>query len=78
MSSSHELPSELVSDILAYAIQDHPRPNDILSVNSAFHDIGARLLYGRLCFRTIRQLSAFGELTTRVPYTPRHIELTLA
>lgn len=73
-----DLPVELCSDIISYALQVHPRPQDVLSVNSAFRDLGIPQLYGRLCFRSIRQLATFAKGSSVIPYTPKHIEVTLA
>lgn len=77
MRVPYDLPFELFAEILSYAIQANPRPNDVLAVNSAFYDVGVAFLYTRLHFRSVHQLSLFVSSTSPLPVAPRHIELTL-
>ena len=73
-----DLPVELFTDIVQYAISAHPRPADILCVNSFFYHVGVPALYTHLRFQTVGQVQRFASTTGRVPCIPRDIELVLA
>ncbi|KAI0088307.1 hypothetical protein BDY19DRAFT_1008582 [Irpex rosettiformis] len=73
------LPVELLQKILTLAIELHPCPSQILCVNSTFCDIGSYILYTRLNFNTIRQLSQFAwHKEGVIPYQPRELRISLA
>jgi hypothetical protein len=72
------LPAELIEAILAISIHLHPMPANVLCVNSSFYAIGSRILYARLHFRTVRQLSLFYKNTASIPHIPREIFVSLA
>ena len=59
MTSFSDLPAELTTDILAAAIPQHPIPSCILAVNSRFNDIGQRIIYTSLRFKSESQLVRF-------------------
>ena len=59
MSSFSDLPTELTTDILSTAISQHPIPSRILAVNSHFNDIGQRIIYTSLRFKSESQLVRF-------------------
>ena len=59
MTSFSDLPTELTTDILAAAILQHPIPSCILAVNSRFNDIGQRIIYTSLRFKSESQLVRF-------------------
>lgn len=72
------LPPELIESILAVALDLHATPSYVLAVCSIFQDIGSRVLYAKLCFKTVRQLLAFSSLLSPVPHLPREISVVLA
>lgn len=72
-----DLPIELFSDIVEHALQTNSHPCDILTVNSTFYALGIPALYRRLSFRNAQQLKLFSQVTSSVPFPPRHIELSL-
>ncbi len=78
MTVLFHLPFEIWSEILSFALQIHGVPGDVLCVNSSFCDIGTRILYSRLQFHTIRQLSLFSKTSYPPAYPPRTVEVTLA
>lgn len=73
-----QLPPELLSEILAYALDVHPRPGDILCVHSQWLALGVHIVYTRLHFRSVRQLSLFSKGTTQLPCATRALHLTLS
>lgn len=78
MGTTIDLPVELFSDIVYYAIHAHPRPGEILCVNSFFYHVGVNALYTHLRFRSVSQVQRFATTAFPVPCLPRHIELVLS
>ncbi|EAU83908.2 hypothetical protein CC1G_10313 [Coprinopsis cinerea okayama7 len=58
MSINH-LPSEILEDIISFALPLHPSPASILQTCSTFNDIGTKQLYTRLGFYSLTQLDRF-------------------
>ena len=76
------LPIELISDILALALSQHPNPSDILRVNKHFLDICEPILYAHLHFTSTHKLSQFVQRWNRLSITacsfPRTLSVSLA
>ncbi|CCM05415.1 uncharacterized protein FIBRA_07632 [Fibroporia radiculosa] len=72
------VPIELLLEILSLALDQHPCPSNILSVDKSFAALGGRVLYSHLHFRTVRQLILFSEQTARPACLPKSIVLALA
>ncbi|TBU23354.1 hypothetical protein BD311DRAFT_768597 [Dichomitus squalens] len=72
------VPVELLREILAHALCDHPRPGELLCVNKLFYELGQPLLYADLDFRSITQLILFSEGTSPLVCTPRTLTVALA
>ncbi|KAI0826086.1 hypothetical protein BC629DRAFT_1668235 [Irpex lacteus] len=73
------LPTELIEEILARAIELHPHPAQILRTHSVFNEIGSYILYSHLHFNSIGQLSAFvSHKKDAVPHQPRELTVNLA
>lgn len=73
-----QLPFELLSDILALCLDNHPCPSNVLCVHSQLHAIGIHILCSRLHFRSVRQLTLFAQSTAPLPCAPRELLVTLA
>lgn len=74
------LPTELVLEILAYALSQHATPSCILRVNKAFLTAGEPMLYSNLHFDSTLKLSQFAQQrfgVDRLP-PPRSLHVTLA
>lgn len=73
-----DLPEEIVSDILAFAIHDAQRPADILCLNRAFYRLAFQCLYRDLFFTSSQQLRQFAA-TARIPvgFSPQFITISL-
>lgn len=76
--SFRDLPVELVADILELALESHPTPCEVLTVNSVFHNIGQQIIYTRLNFHSTQQLSLFATPNDPPLYSPRTIDLKLS
>jgi hypothetical protein len=77
------LPTELVSDILALALSQHPIPSAILRVNKLFFHICEPILYSNIHFTSTHNLSRFVQQRTRRPPigafpSPRTLSIALA
>ena len=72
------VPIELLQAILVQALCDHPRPGELLSVNSVFYELGQPILHANLSFRSITQLILFSEGTSPLFSAPRTLTITLA
>ena len=77
MSLSH-VPTELLQTILAFALDDHPCPGQVLCVNRTFLALGQPLLHGHLHFRSINQLSLFAKGSAPLACAPRTVAIALA
>jgi hypothetical protein len=56
---SVSLPTELLIDILTFALPLHPRPADILRTSSQIFTLAFHILYTHLRFTSTRQLALF-------------------
>ncbi|GJE98721.1 hypothetical protein PsYK624_149560 [Phanerochaete sordida] len=72
-----QLPPELLSDILTYVLDTHPRPSDVLCVHSCVYGPGSHVLYSRLRFTSVRQLSRFSRDHAPLPCAPQVIAVQL-
>jgi len=71
------LPIELLSDILALALEESPVPSSILRVNSQFLGLSQPLLNSHLRFRSSHQLSLFSSGRQPLSCTPRIFTVVL-
>jgi hypothetical protein len=67
-----DLPLEMVSQILACSLIDHPRPSDILAVHSSFLLVSLPILHSQISLRSFENLERFtdkkfGANITRIP-----------
>ena len=72
-----QLPPELLSDILTFALDAHPKPGDVLCVHSSIYSLGGHVLYSRLRFTSVRQLWSFSQGNSTLPCAPRVIAVEL-
>ncbi|KAI0357880.1 hypothetical protein OH77DRAFT_1311352 [Trametes cingulata] len=76
--SLSRVPVELLQEILAFALETHPHPSDVLTVNKAFLELGQPLLHARLRFHSINQLILFSNGTEPLACAPKSLCITLA
>jgi hypothetical protein len=75
--SLSDLPMELISDILALALEESPTPSSILRVNTRFLAVSQQLLYSHLRFRSSRQLGLFSSGREPLCCVPRYFTIIL-
>ena len=73
-----DLPPELVQEIVAFALDDHPLPSNILRVTRSFFQFGQSLLHTHLHFRSADQLSLFARGRTPLSCAPRSLTISFA
>ncbi|KIY68119.1 hypothetical protein CYLTODRAFT_421880 [Cylindrobasidium torrendii FP15055 ss-10] len=76
------LPTEILIDILAYAIPEHPHVTSILQVNSIFLELSRSILHHRLRFGSVSQVERFarafsGPSACRLACSPRHVTVVV-
>ncbi|OBZ66455.1 Double-strand break repair protein MRE11 [Grifola frondosa] len=71
------VPTELLLQIIALALHEHPCPSDVLRVNKLFMQIGLPILHTHLHFTAITQLSLFSQRTDRLACSPKSLSITL-
>ena len=71
-----QLPSEVLYDILPYALDTHRKPGDVLCVHSHVNATGRHVLYSRLHFTSVHQLELFSEEQAPLPCPPRTLYLS--
>jgi hypothetical protein len=71
------LPMELISDILALAVEQSPIPSSILRVNTHFFAVSQPLLHSHLRFRSSQQLNLFSSGRRPLASTPHCFTVTL-
>ncbi|TCD68665.1 hypothetical protein EIP91_010187 [Steccherinum ochraceum] len=54
-----DLPPEVLSELLTFALHRHPIPSDVFRINTQFYTIGERILHSHLRFRRIDQIVEF-------------------
>ncbi|KAI0824533.1 hypothetical protein BC628DRAFT_1410930 [Trametes gibbosa] len=72
------LPVELLQQVLAFSLADHPIPSDVLCVSHAFLELGQPFLHARLQFQSIHQLILFSQTTSPLSCVPKALSVTLA
>ncbi|RPD56976.1 hypothetical protein L226DRAFT_547187 [Lentinus tigrinus ALCF2SS1-7] len=72
------IPPEILRAILAFALDHHPCPCDMLCVNKTFLELGQLVLHGQLHFRSINQLILFGKGRAPLVCPPRTVVIALA
>lgn len=71
------LPTELIVNILALALEDSPIPSSILCVSSTFLAVSQPLLHSHLRFRSSRQLNLFSAGRWPLVCPTRYITIIL-
>ena len=72
------VPVEILTEILAYALDAHHSPSVVLCVNSTFLGLGHPLLHAHLRFRSLTHLIRFAEGAIPLARNPRTLEISLA
>jgi hypothetical protein len=70
-----DLPCELLRHSLSFAVDFHPRPADVLTVNRLFHSIAEVILYERLIILSTSQLKRCVVSLALPRHVPKNISL---
>lgn len=73
-----DLPTELLSDLLSLALENHPTPSDVLRVNAQFYSIGQLILHSHLRFRHRYQIADFAAGKSSLACPPRALIIEIS